>query len=1108
MIDCRAVQEQIAGLCDPETAFGQQAINDHLIECEACAGVAEALSQLDMDALELPFRQTPADILARTLASVHEERSHVVRFPTRHAALVRRELAGESAPRAADPSEASPRAGTADVEFTHGWMWAFGLAAAAVIIVFWTIRDQQHGFVSEPRAPGAFEAQTPDFEPLGWRQTTTTTTAKPSRDHEYKYKPNGKHPFASATGKDMERTKDAYRDSTENVDLLDEDEGEGRDGDEDDDKEKEEEGEAEKYAHGDSKNDWNGDMLAPLERNKDGRASASSFAFRALIDDEKHLAKPDSGALSIVEHIGDAVADSGGVTIADQLIDDKPGYFGKSENRPLQQSTRNGVDAGQKESLSIKRPPVGGTDDLSEISTIVTQNKPASAKTQTTFELLQTEDGKKNSQPYANEPSDITMSPSSVNKQRDVPLAVAEKTTRKDTGNKRETKENAALMVEANEQRKRDESKLQLKISGLKHGWNREKTGEESERYDYDIRGEQGQYATKITEQFNEKEQALARMQDSGILGVLGNQETMTGTRLGELLSDGQTLQPSNKDIEYARKGERDRWWSDGRFGPDTLAGIDGQARLLARALLDERARITGVATKPTNGMWSNTYVPGDPVVRLLQGRLARMRGDGRDMRVPALERTVRPYLQAFDAPKTSALGVSVRADRRATEGPARVLLQVGLQGTARRSGRRPAMNIAIVLDLRADESAEERAGIKALLMALRETKQPGDRFSLVVAGRPGGALLVPAQFRHGPLTVAIRRLFGDTNAQTTAPTLTLEQAVAHAASAVSARDDGNAALGTSMVLLVTGARLPSATFGHLRQSAHDRAVDGIGMSVIGIGQRVDADQLTHLAAAGQGSRRLLERAVDAADVVGAELAAAASVVARAVRVRVKLAPGVKLVGIIGSTQLDAEATRRVRQAEKSIDRRMQRARGIASDREDDQDGVQMVIPSFFADDAHVILLDVIAPGSGPLADITVRYKDLAFSQNGVARGSLYLTRGTRIPTSLETGVFKNYIAHVIARDLRTAGTLIADGSTAAATATITKLDAMLRGLEQALPYLQGDDEFERDRTLIRDYLRLATGVDTNTQDLVSDSLRYAGWRKLIRIRDDNPSSI
>ena len=40
---------------------------------------------------------------------------------------------------------------------------------------------------------------------------------------------------------------------------------------------------------------------------------------------------------------------------------------------------------------------------------------------------------------------------------------------------------------------------------------------------------------------------------------------------------------------------------------------------------------------------------------------------------------------------------------------------------------------------------------------------------------------------------------------------------------------------------------------------------------------------------------------------------------------------------------------------------------GIETDRGLDEEGIQVVIPSYYADDAHVVLLDVVVPGPGPV---------------------------------------------------------------------------------------------------------------------------------------------
>ena len=66
-------------------------------------------------------------------------------------------------------------------------------------------------------------------------------------------------------------------------------------------------------------------------------------------------------------------------------------------------------------------------------------------------------------------------------------------------------------------------------------------------------------------------------------------------------------------------------------------------------------------------------------------------------------------------------------------------------------------------------------------------TWHPDDRFSLTVAGVPGGTLVGPEAFRHGPLSLAMAELLepGSGGAASRAPALGLEEAVRRTAAAL-----------------------------------------------------------------------------------------------------------------------------------------------------------------------------------------------------------------------------------------------------------------------------------------------------------------------------------
>jgi Ca-activated chloride channel family protein len=516
-----------------------------------------------------------------------------------------------------------------------------------------------------------------------------------------------------------------------------------------------------------------------------------------------------------------------------------------------------------------------------------------------------------------------------------------------------------------------------------------------------------------------------------------------------------------------------------------------------ARAFLAERSATEDVEFQAPGGYWANTYVPGDPALRLLQARLAAwdrsaLQAQGVPLRLH--DAAAQPS-QPFDAPRDAALAVYLHADRRGLEGPGRMLVQVGLKGAARAGGRRPDMSVALVLDLRGEVAVETASGMRALALALSRAREAGDRFSLVVAGRPGGVAVAPAEFKHGPLAVALDRLLVDASS---GAGLGLADAVAAAYREVSRCDDPEAPLGSSAVVLVTSQALEEpGTLGNL---AHQGAVAGIPLSVIALGGGVSLGEIDRLALAGQGRRRVLEAASDAARVVDAELGAAGGAVARAVRLRIRLAPGVRLVEVVGSRRLDEAQAERVREAERSIDLDLSRKLGIDSDRGDDEDGIQILIPSFQAGDAHAILLDVVAPGPGPIADLGVRYKDLLSLRNGVARAGLTLTRGATAPGPLERNVLANLLAFRVSRALACAGDALAAGEVRGASAAIEDARALLAGLGALVPGLAGDPALVRDAAMLREYAGLlASGaLGASERPRVADSLRYAARLKLL----------
>jgi hypothetical protein len=252
--------------------------------------------------------------------------------------------------------------------------------------------------------------------------------------------------------------------------------------------------------------------------------------------------------------------------------------------------------------------------------------------------------------------------------------------------------------------------------------------------------------------------------------------------------------------------------------------------------------------------------------------------------------------------------------------------------------------------------------------------------------------------------------------------------------------------------------------------------------------------------AAGQGSRRILETAAGADALIDRELHAASRAVARAVRLRIRLAPGVKLVDVLGSRRLAEPQAGQVREAEQSIDRRLARNLGIEADRGEDEDGIQIVIPTFYAGDAHVILLDLVAEGPGPVAEVQVRYKDVTRLENGVAEAALALHGDGDTAGPFELNVLKNLVAWQFAREVRRIGRLLESGDPGTAVQFLARQRGLIQGLRLEVPGWSDDPDLAADAAMLEEYLAVLAGPAAGEPEQrrhLAQSLRYAAFSKL-----------
>ncbi len=476
----------------------------------------------------------------------------------------------------------------------------------------------------------------------------------------------------------------------------------------------------------------------------------------------------------------------------------------------------------------------------------------------------------------------------------------------------------------------------------------------------------------------------------------------------------------------------------------------------------EDRGRVDGLSFQEAKGYWANTYLPGDPMLRSLEHRLG---GEA----YPQIHRGALPASLPYDATSTGALSLFLHADRKGVPGKTRLLVQVGIRASDRHGRRRPPMNVGVVLDLPQPVSPEVAIAATALLESLESSQELGDRFRLIATG--AGELLAPENFRRGPLTVALQDLYARN------PSGRLSDSLALALEKVHAGDDPTMPLGTSLVLLVTG-REHGSEIETLSRLAQTSALGGVSVSVVGVGANLEGAAADRLALDGQGRRYDLELPSEAPGVIDRELSSTSRTVARAVRLRIQLAEGVHLVDVLGSERLGARESERVRAEERAVDLRLARNLGIEADRGKDEDGIQIVIPAFYASDAHSILLDVVADGPGPIAEVTARYKDLVQLENTVSRASLALPRSEAASGPLEAGVENDYRELRVARALLAASEAVRRGDTGTASQTLLTATTFAP---------------ERDRLLLEEYLRFFPQLPT---DYLRDSLLYASALK------------
>jgi hypothetical protein len=433
----------------------------------------------------------------------------------------------------------------------------------------------------------------------------------------------------------------------------------------------------------------------------------------------------------------------------------------------------------------------------------------------------------------------------------------------------------------------------------------------------------------------------------------------------------------------------------------ETLAGNARFQDVLARfgyGVLDYRPEEWRHVTLERPIYFENTYLGGNARLALLDHLAGRF-----EQATGALtpHRLARVLPQHFDPPTEGGMALRVDLDRASVAHGerSRIFLQVGLAGGDNPAWRRPPLSLGVLVLTRNPDALVRAA---AAGEALKSGLEDQDAFALLGPGRP---------FRFVSPAEA-----GDPNEQAAAPADFGDADLARLLREVSdafAAAEGPGSLRNRRLVLVTDVELGEQA----RRAVHRLGLEDVATSVISLDESRFASH-ARAALAGMGNLHVARSADQARRVARDELGSLTRVVARAVRLNIRPARRVKLIQVLGSRPLTQIEKRRVKATELAIDRRVEATTGIARDRGGDDPGLQTVIPYFYGGDEHVVMVELEVEGPGPVAEVSLKYKDLVDMKNQTLRSSAALSRRPLEETSRNEQVRRNLFSFAVAQVL------------------------------------------------------------------------------------------
>ena len=412
----------------------------------------------------------------------------------------------------------------------------------------------------------------------------------------------------------------------------------------------------------------------------------------------------------------------------------------------------------------------------------------------------------------------------------------------------------------------------------------------------------------------------------------------------------------------------------------------------------------------PRQGYFENTYLGGD--LSYQQELKTTSRRFQRLMR----KREHHAWTPPLDPPREGGIGLSARLSHARFEDPQRVVLQVALKGSERFGWRRPTLNMLIAIDPEMlDQSGVEarHTGLVDLVLPALKHLNAADQVGVVF----GDIVISPRAPEE--LKLALIKPLQNIDQRSLSREEWVRVFKTGAQSLDQTSNDPHRAPGAQVMLLICseGCQRHHEV---LKMAAHRMNMGGTLTSVIdhsrSASRRRETSNLWRIAAAGHGGYWIVRRSPEGvAAAMDKEFQRFSRVVARLLRLSVKLSEHVELIEVLGSTMLNQHQTQRVKAREVAMDKRLSARMGIKSDRGEDDEGVQVVIPAFYGGDSHLIHLVFWVRAPGKLAEINLKYKDMVRAQNASAATSVTLSARHAPLTSAHHEVRQGALYHLAA---------------------------------------------------------------------------------------------